>query len=113
MTEKIRKSRISALISNEVFNEFDRITPYGKNSAIVNELIQEYLEAGDYSKVEPVPRKNLIQVSLTIDNDLMMKFRKYYPVCKWNRRTYLDRPEISLSIEYLIKKYLGSHRVGT
>jgi len=106
------KSRVSVVLTKKVFDELDSITPDYKNSSVVNEIIKEYLAAGDYTEVKQIPRKETITVSFTIDFELMEEFRKNYPVCKWIRRHELDRPDISQSLEYLLKRYLERNRIG-
>jgi len=106
------KSRVSFVLSKKVIEELDSITPDYKNSSVVNEIIKEYLAAGDYTQVKPIERIDPIIVSFTIDLELMEEFRKNYPVCKYHRKFELDRPRLSESLEYLLKKYLERNRIG-
>jgi len=107
------KSRVSFVLSKEVFEELDSITEHYRNSAVVEGIIKDYIEAKDYTEVKSIQRGKTVTLSFTIDFDLMEQFRKCYPVCKWNKRNDLDRPDLSQSLEYLLKKYLEINRIET
>jgi hypothetical protein len=104
------KSRVTFTLTVDTLNRLNEATDNYKKSTMVESLIKQYLEEGDYAKVPKIKRAPTIAVCFTIDHEVMSEFRKHIPIDRSMFPEFFPA-KISQSLEYLIKRWLGDKAI--
>jgi|SaaInlStandDraft_2_1057019.scaffolds.fasta_scaffold577008_1 hypothetical protein len=100
------KSRETFTLTIDTDRRFHEAVGNYKKSSVIESIIKQYLDEGDYSEVPKIKRAPTIAVCFTIDPEIMAKFRKNIPIDQTNYPEIFPA-KISQSLEHLIKRWLN------
>jgi len=106
------KSRVTFTLTIDTDRRLHESVDNYKKSSVIESIIKQYLDEGDYSEVPKIKRAPTIAVCFTIDPEIMAKFRRNIPIDHYSiRHPEIFPTKISQSLEHLIKKWLNRGQI--